>query len=96
MFIRVLLSFFSLISSYEAKYQCLFPYNWHVDAFLLQTFCERTKEHVQTVLSRFETPEQVDVPLLVGALCCTMQFERVRINEKVIMIIGISIEDGFG
>ena len=96
MFIRVLFFFFSLISSYEAKYQCLFPYNWHVDAFLLQTFCERTKEHVQTVLSRFETPEQVDVPLLVGALRCTMQFERVRMNEMVIMIIGISIEDGFG
>ena len=64
--------------SYEAKYQCLFPYNWHVDAFLLQTFCERTKEHVLTVLSRYENPEQVDVPLLVTALRTTMQFERVR------------------
>lgn len=68
--------------SYEAKYMCLFPYNWHVDAFLLETFCERTKEHVQTVLSRYESPEQVDVPLLVTALRTTMQFERVRIKRN--------------
>ena len=36
--------------SYEAKYQCLFPYAWHVDAKLLQLFCERTREHVTEVL----------------------------------------------
>ena len=66
-----------MIGSYEAKYMCLFPYSWHVDARLLQLFCERTKEHVQTVLSRYETPEMVDVPLLVSALRSTMQFERV-------------------
>ena len=70
----------SFTCSYEAKYQCLFPYNWHVDAFLLETFCERTKEHVQTVLSRYENPEQVDVPLLVTALRTTMQFERVSVT----------------
>ena len=63
--------------SYEAKYQSLFPYSWHVDAQLLQQFCERTKEHVQAVLSRYETPDMVDVPLLVAALRTTMQFERV-------------------
>ena len=70
------------MSSYEAKYQCLFPYNWHVDAFLLQTFCERTKEHVLAVLSRYENPGQVDVPLLVTALRTTMQFERVRVLKE--------------
>ena len=69
-------------SSYEAKYQCLFPYNWHVDAHLLQLFCDRTKEHVQTVLSRYETPEMVDVPVLVSALRTTMQFERVSEGEQ--------------
>ena len=58
---------------------CLFPYSWHVDAHLLRLFCERTKEHVQTVLSRYETPEMVDVPLLVSALRSTMQFERVSL-----------------
>ena len=66
--------------SYEAKYQCLFPYSWHVDARLLQLFCERTREHVTTVLERFETPETVDVPRLVAALRCTMQFERVVVT----------------
>lgn len=48
-----------------------------MDAHLLLTFCEKTKQHVETVLKRFETPEMVDVPLLVGALRTTMQFERV-------------------
>ena len=66
-----------LTRSYDAKYRCLFPFAWHVDAALLQHFCERTKEHLQTVLARFETPEMVDVPLLVNALRVTMQFERV-------------------
>ena len=66
--------------SYEAKYQCLFPYAWHVDAKLLQLFCERTREHVTEVLGRFETPEMVDVPLLVNALRVTMQFERVAVQ----------------
>ena len=68
------------MGSYEAKYQCLFPFNWHVDAHLLRSFCEKTKEHVETVLKRFETPEMVDVPLLVNALRTTMQFERVAIR----------------
>ncbi|KAK8798110.1 hypothetical protein WA171_005635 [Blastocystis sp. BT1] len=68
--------FWKTLADYEAKYQCLFPYNWHVDAHLLQLFCDRTKEHVQTVLSRYETPEMVDVPVLVSALRTTMQFER--------------------
>ena len=63
--------------SYEAKYRCLFPFAWHVEAALLQAFCERTREHLQTVLARFETPEMVDVPVLVNALRVTMQFERV-------------------
>lgn len=67
-----------MTSSYEAKYRCLFPFSWHVDAHLLQLFCDRTKEHVQAVLSRYETPDMVDVPLLVNALRTTMQFERVR------------------
>ena len=67
--------------SYEAKYQCLFPYNWHVD--------------VQTVLSRYETPEMVDVPVLVSALRTTMQFERVR-ERKGSDIVGVGIEDGSG
>ena len=66
--------------SYEAKYRCLFPYAWHVEAALLQAFCERTREHLQTVLARFETPEMVDVPLLVNALRVTMQFERVAVQ----------------
>ena len=81
--------------SYEAKYQCLFPYNWHVDAHLLQLFCDRTKEHVQTVLSRYETPEMVDVPVLLSALRTTMQFERVR-ERKGSDIVGVGIEDGSG
>lgn len=51
-----------------------------MDAHLLQAFCEKTKEHVETVLKRFETPEMVDVPLLVNALRTTMQFERVWLN----------------
>ena len=68
------------MGSYEAKYQCLFPFNWHVDAHLLQAFCEKTREHVETVLKRFETPEMVDVPLLVNALRTTMQFERVWLD----------------
>lgn len=90
-----------MIGSYEAKYMCLFPYSWHVDARLLQLFCERTKEHVQTVLSRYETPEMVDVPLLVSALRSTMQFERVCLicyycNVHLSSCIGISVEAGFG
>ena len=28
--------------SFEAKYQCLFPYTWHVEAKLLLLFCEHT------------------------------------------------------
>ena len=68
--------FWKTLSDYEAKYRCLFPFSWHVDAHLLQLFCDRTKEHVQTVLSRYETPDMVDVPLLVNALRTTMQFER--------------------
>lgn len=68
-----------LIGSYEAKYRCLFPYGWHVDAQLLLLFCERTREHVQAVLSQYETPDMVDVPLLVAALRTTMQFERVGV-----------------
>lgn len=63
--------------SYEAKYRSLFPFTWHVEAALLQAFCERTREHLKTVLARFETPDMVDVPLLVNALRLTMQFERV-------------------
>ena len=63
--------------SYEAKYRSLFPFAWHVEAALLQAFCERTREHLTTVLAQFETPEMVDVPLLVNALRLTMQFERV-------------------
>ena len=32
------------------------------------------------MLARFETPEMVDVPLLVNALRVTMQFERVAVQ----------------
>ena len=68
--------------SFEAKYQCLFPYVWHVEAKLLLLFCEHTREQVTAVLGRFETPESVDVPLLVAALRCTMQFERVFLSSS--------------
>ena len=67
--------FWKELADFEAKYQCLFPYTWHVEAKLLLLFCEHTREQVTAVLGRFET-ESVDVPLLVAALRCTMQFER--------------------
>lgn len=77
--------------SFEAKYQCLFPYTWHVEAKLLLLFCEHTREQVTAVLGRFET-ESVDVPLLVAALRCTMQFERVFLS-LLHTITGAGAED---
>lgn len=80
--------------SFEAKYKCLFPYTWHVEAKLLLLFCEHTREQVTAVLGRFET-ESVDVPLLVAALRCTMQFERVFLS-LLHTITGAGAEDGPG